>query len=945
MSLSQARSEGELIDSTIGREDDIDTHSRTEESPRRPGAPSFNSNTTSIAPITPVVAGVSGGSTRSIVSPKFKSRLGVRPRLLPRLKKRARALITRLQTPLSPFSWTARVRSFFLLLAFCVHTLGFPYENAFHGGGTAWFLVLDSVTEIIFFVDFLLVFNTSFVNKRGVLVVSRRYIAWNFLTGVCVVHFLAAIPFVMIVVVWKGGAERATLMAVETDAFGRFYHTLVDIIFRYHRVVHILRVLNEVGQVRGARIDKSVLGWLLYSRYSHLLRIVWIVGTVMVIAHCIACCWRLLLIDAADADLSSVSEGTCGAPVDTNVELEVYTECFYAAMQLLLGQSITTHSARENVFASCVNLLGSIVLAVIFGEVAMLVANFNANSTTYQRKMESVFAGMTKMQLPASLRERIHQYYAHLWREYEALDGASLGRFAKELSHNLTLEVVLFKYMELAMHVPFWENCSPDFQKTLVLSLDTRVYLPDDFIVRRGEVGDEFYMINRGMCELVGNTDTQEHATEPLARRHSVDHEHHGDTASLYTTSQDGTIYPDRDDIGRGARNSARYAYVSPEGFTQANVKTLIRGQAFGEMALLMNYQRTANVRAMTYVEMCVLSRSAFQAILTRYPIDRKHVTSQILISSLENNERFGIPCPLTATVRSVFADEIDGAADGEKLITPRRAAKLVAWAVSPDVEDDSIKFALSAKLKDQLIVVRDQEITTPTQDEDTPKENEDCQCRCHGNAENVSNPDDSHIVKLENAQNHALTLLQELQRGVQDSINPPSAPQQAAQATVLDPMPNVEAPKPVITIQQRRSRFISSRSTSAPNFADLEVTERRTSNLNLNEAVNDTVKPQETPPVTIAFKPLQRARTARWLKTSENTRPLRPPNSSPLVRPRAIGSSSRFIQRVTNQLASFATVNSTVQSPTMYADQLFGTTQSSLESAVRVNDIYGDDT
>ncbi|RLN68589.1 hypothetical protein BBJ29_001504 [Phytophthora kernoviae] len=342
------------------------------------------------------------------------------------------------------------------------------------------------------------------------------------------------------------------------------------------------------------------------------------------------------------------------------------------------GQSLATHSARENVFASCINLMGSIVLAVIFGHIAMLVANFNANSTAYQRKMESVFAGMSKMQLPAPLRERIHQYYSHLWREYEALDGAPLVTFAKELSHNLTLEVVLFKYMELAMHVPFWENCSPDFQKTLVLSLNTRVYLPDDFIVRRGEVGDEFYMINRGMCELVGSTDTQEHASEPLARRRSQISDHNVDTSTLYTTSHDGTIYPENGDLGqntskqgshRNSRGSSRRAYVRPEGMpsVSGSVKTLTRGQAFGEMALLMNYQRTANVRAMTYVEMCVLSRTAFQTVLTRYPADRKHVISQILISSLENNERFGIPCPLTAMVRSVFSGEMDGISKGSK--------------------------------------------------------------------------------------------------------------------------------------------------------------------------------------------------------------------------------------------------------------------------------------
>ncbi|KAL4158577.1 hypothetical protein PRNP1_004418 [Phytophthora ramorum] len=1086
---SRPRSEGEPMDNTIGREGDGDmmatsqsrVDSRADESPRRPGAPSFHSNHASIAPpatatVTPVghlgaVSGALGGSVRSIASvvkstapdqeqahnsqlgekseqsldqrqqngarkdsgrvpapnqanfQKFTPRAASRPRPLPRFKKRVRTMLTKLRSPLSPFSRTARVRSFFLLIAFCIHTLGFPYEEAFHSGGRAWFIHLDALTEIVFIADFLLAFNTSFVNKRGVLVVSRRHIAWNFLTGAGVFQFLAAIPVTTGSLVLKGSAENVMAIESEQDALRGFSHTLIDIGIRSHRIVHILRLLREVGQVRDARIDKSVLGWLLYSRYSHLLRIVWIVGSVMLIAHCVACCWRLLLIDSAGVDAVA---RTCGSPIEPNIEFEVYAECFYVAMQMLQGQSLTTHSARENVFASCVNLLGSIVLAVIFGHVAMLVANFNANSTAYQRKMESIFAGMTKMQLPAPLRERIHQYYAHLWREYEALDGAPLERFAKELSHNLTLEVVLFKYMELAMHVPFWENCSPDFQKTLVLSLGTRVYLPDDFIVRRGEVGDEFYMINRGMCELVGNNDTQEHATEPLARRRSQlsEHsEHPADTSTLYTTSHDGTVYPDRDDLGssqnRGKRTSARYAYVSPDSLPQVNgiVKTLTRGQAFGEMALLMNYQRTANVRAMTYVEMCVLSRTAFQAVLTRYPVDRKHVISQILMSSLENNERFGIPCPLTAMVRSVFADEVDSVANGEKLISPRRAAKLVAWAVNPDVEDDSIKFALSSKLKEQLVVVRDQEIGSPAHtDEDSARqaatasdpwpagsttsppsprtssgvvngkrgrgedEQKECNCACGdgSTANSVSHhltpkapsstpepEEDSQVMKLESAQAQALALVQELHRGVQDTLYPQppqsssidagSAVGQNSSAITTAATNPARRRKSItrgtstktVTPQQRRSTFISRRSTSAPNFADLDLTAGRSADVNLDES---TEQGEPSPklrgePAATPRKPIQRAVTARWLKTSESTRPLRNPTTlAPLVRPRRAGSSSqRFIQRVTNQLASLTTSNSTVSaSPTRYADQLFGTGQPSLhaDAAPSVNEM-----
>lgn len=170
----------------------------------------------------------------------------------------------------------------------------------------------------------------------------------------------------------------------------------------------------------------------------------------------------------------------------------------------------------QNLFAACSVLIGSIVLAVVFGHVAVLVSNFNANATNYQRKMESVFAIMTKLQLPTVLRDRIHEYYEHLWREYESLDG-QLIEFSKELTHTLELEVLLFKYMAVVMHVPFWHEASPDFLKQIVLHIQVRVYLPDDYVIRRGETGDEYYIINRGYCELQTGADSFERASSALS--------------------------------------------------------------------------------------------------------------------------------------------------------------------------------------------------------------------------------------------------------------------------------------------------------------------------------------------------------------------------------------------------------------------------------------------
>ncbi|KAF1313792.1 Voltage-gated ion channel, partial [Globisporangium splendens] len=344
--------------------------------------------------------------------------------------------------------------------------------------------------------------------------------------------------------------------------------------------------------------------------------------------------------------------------------------------------------------------------------------------------MESVFAVMSKLQLPALLREHIRQYYEHLWREYESLD-SELVKLAKDLTHNLTLEVVLFKYMDLVMNAPFWRECSPDFQKQLVLHLQVRVYLPDDFILQRGEVGDEFYMINRGSCELTTGPDSFEQATAPLHPPRSTASDVRCTDASRYASSG---YYGNSVGGARGLESIAtadnerhlkRSCIRTSDGSISNGVlsahsqeraakpkltRRLIRGQAFGEIALVMNYERTANVRAMTYVEMCVLTRTDFQTVLTRYPEDRCHMISKILTSCMESNEARDVFCPLKDAVVTVFTDRSRHDAAAVETITAKHAAVIIKCVVSPEVTDSSMKFGFGAKLKRDLIKLKEQD-------------------------------------------------------------------------------------------------------------------------------------------------------------------------------------------------------------------------------------------
>lgn len=412
----------------------------------------------------------------------------------------------------------------------------------------------------------------------------------------------------------------------------------------------------------------------------------------MLTSHYLACFWHYVSDDRPPI--------TAGHSV-----IAAYVADFYYAVCLIQGQGNTSDedsNVSENVFSIVAVLVGSVILAIVFGNVAMLVANFNANTTNYQRKIEAVFATMNKLHLPEPLRDRIHQYYTHLWTEYESLDG-DIVKFSNELTHPLALEVGLFRYMNLVLDIPFWRECSPDFITQIVLLLAVRVYLPDDYVIRKGEIGDELFMLNRGICEI-----TEMHNALHMAEAdpqdmedmdHEADHQQHNEDDDQDEAEHRDSVLMDADDAASGESGAAvRVRPMSPllssSSGSSAGKKHLssreVRiypGQAFGEMSLLMNYERTANIRAVTHAEVCVLARAPFQQLLARYKADRRVVLREILQSCIERNE---IPFPWEQLLLHTDKAKL-------QTMTSSQVAEALTEFIDVELADESIKYGFQA--------------------------------------------------------------------------------------------------------------------------------------------------------------------------------------------------------------------------------------------------------
>ena len=131
------------------------------------------------------------------------------------------------------------------------------------------------------------------------------------------------------------------------------------------------------------------------------------------------------------------------------------------------------------------------------------------------------------------------------------------------LPEKLRAEIGIYVHMDTLKKVAFFERCETSLLSDLVLCLTTEIYLPGDYVCRKGDVGHEMYIVNRGKLEVLEE-----------------------DTVTVKAV--------------------------------------LTSGSYFGEISILdlgeTHHRRTANVRSVGYSDLLCLSQHDLIMVLKNYP-------------------------------------------------------------------------------------------------------------------------------------------------------------------------------------------------------------------------------------------------------------------------------------------------------------------------------------
>ncbi|CAH8588120.1 unnamed protein product [Schistosoma bovis] len=254
----------------------------------------------------------------------------------------------------------------------------------------------------------------------------------------------------------------------------------------------------------------------------------------------------------------------------------IYLKSFYWATLTLttIGDLSAPTSSIELTFTIVSYLTGVFVFATIVGQVGNIITTRNADRIEFEKILDHAKSYMRANSVDKDLQSRILRWYDYAWSKGCGGGGQDINTIGL-LPDKLKTELALNVNLETLKKVTIFHECRPEFLHDIVLKMRPLVFTPGDLICRKGEIAREIFIIADGVLEVLSDSN------EVLSK--------------------------------------------------------MSAGDFFGEIGVLnvdgVN-KRTADVRAVGYAELFVLSREDILKALKDHPdaeaVIRKHATRRL---------------------------------------------------------------------------------------------------------------------------------------------------------------------------------------------------------------------------------------------------------------------------------------------------------------------------
>ncbi|KAJ3596482.1 hypothetical protein NHX12_002889 [Muraenolepis orangiensis] len=183
-----------------------------------------------------------------------------------------------------------------------------------------------------------------------------------------------------------------------------------------------------------------------------------------------------------------------------------YIRCYYFAVKTLItiGGLPDPTNLFEIVFQLINYFVGVFVFSIMIGQMRDVVGAATSGQTHYRACMDNTIKYMASYRIPKDVQNRVKTWYNYTWASQGMLDEQEL---LTQLPDKMRLDIAVDVNYSIVSKVPLFQGCDRQMIFDMLKSLRSVVYLPGDYVCKKGEVGREMYIIKAGEVQVVGGPD------------------------------------------------------------------------------------------------------------------------------------------------------------------------------------------------------------------------------------------------------------------------------------------------------------------------------------------------------------------------------------------------------------------------------------------------------
>ncbi|KAK0152974.1 Potassium voltage-gated channel subfamily H member 6 [Merluccius polli] len=379
--------------------------------------------------------------------------------------------------------------------------------------------VVDLIVDIMFIVDIVINFRTTYVNSNDEVVSHSARIAVHYFKGWFLIDMVAAIPFDLLIYrsgeeVDRGGGEGEYMLIYIACNIEYYFFDEKKLPFT-EPVLSLSQTTTLIGLLKTARLLRLVRVARKLDRYSEYGAAVLflLMCTFALIAHWLACIWyaignversgsaRIGWLDSLGDQLGKpYNDSTVGSGPSIR---DKYVTALYFTFSSLTSVgfgNVSPNTNSEKIFSICVMLIGSLMYASIFGNVSAIIQRLYSGTARYHTQMLRVREFIRFHQIPNPLRQRLEEYFQHAWSYTNGID---MNAVLKGFPECLQADICLHLNRTLLQNCKAFQGSTKGCLRALAMRFKTTHAPPGDTLVHAGDLLSALYFISRGSIEIV----------------------------------------------------------------------------------------------------------------------------------------------------------------------------------------------------------------------------------------------------------------------------------------------------------------------------------------------------------------------------------------------------------------------------------------------------------